>query len=68
MDVEKIAAQTAVVVKAHVEKAVAPLLAKIAELEQREPERGEKGDSGEKGDPGQDGASVSLVDLEAYVD
>lgn len=68
MDVEKIAAQTAVVVKAHVERAVAPLLAKIAELEQREPERGEKGDSGDKGDPGQDGTSVSLVDLEAYVD
>ncbi|MFC7399583.1 hypothetical protein ACFQU1_20430 [Chelatococcus sp. GCM10030263] len=39
-------------VKTHVEKALAPILTRLAVLEARQPERGEKGDRGEQGVPG----------------
>lgn len=43
------------VVKGYVDRATAPLLKRIEELEARKPERGEKGDPGEPGERGERG-------------
>lgn len=61
LDVEALSEMMAGIISEEVEKAVAPLQARIAELEAREPlqgppgEKGEAGERGEKGEPGQDG-------------
>lgn len=59
LDVEALSEMMAGVIAEEVGKAIAPLHAKIAELESREPiagEPGEKGDPGEAGESGRDGA------------
>jgi hypothetical protein len=59
LDPEALAVMMADVITEQVEKAVAPLKAKIAELEKREPVAGppgEKGDKGDAGEAGRDGA------------
>lgn len=60
-DGEAFGKQMVEIVKGHVDRATAPLIARIDELEKRElvlPEKGEPGERGEKGDPGE-------VDMEA---
>lgn len=52
LEAEALAKATAGIVREHVERATAPLLARIAELEKRQPIAGEKG---ERGDPGERG-------------
>ena len=56
LDVEALSEMMAGVIAEEVEKAVAPLLARISELESRKPEKGEPGEKGEKGEPGERGA------------
>lgn len=71
MDMEKFAAAMAPVIRAQVERATAPLLARIAELEARKiPEsiKGEPGKDGRDGRDGADGASVALSDVEGMVE
>lgn len=71
MDIEKFAAAMAPVIRAQVEMATAPLLARIAELEARKiPEsiKGEPGKDGRDGRDGADGASVALSDVEGMVE
>jgi collagen type III alpha len=55
LDLKALAEATAAIVKTHVEAAVAPLMARIAELEAREPLRGEKGEPGNPGELGRPG-------------
>jgi hypothetical protein len=63
LDVEALAAMLAPVISDEVEKAVAPLNERIAELEARKPEpgppgeKGEPGERGEKGEAGTDGSN-----------
>lgn len=77
-DGEAFGAEIVAAVKSYVDKTVAPLLARIAELEARAPERGEPGPmgpqgetgiSGEKGDPGSDGISIvdAMLDSEGHL-
>jgi hypothetical protein len=58
-DMEKMAGEVFSAVKGFVDKALAPINAKLAELEARQPERGEKGDPGEQGPEGIPGAQGS---------
>jgi hypothetical protein len=56
LDVEALSEMMAGVIAEEVSKAVAPLNARIAELEAREPVQGPPGEKGEKGDAGERGA------------
>jgi len=58
LDSKALAEATAEIVREHVEKATAPLLRRIDELEKRQPVAGE---------PGRDGASVTVADVEPMV-
>lgn len=60
MDMDKLAAALAPIVMGAVEKATAPLLKRIDELEARDPIQGEKGDPGKDGEDGRDGESPSV--------
>lgn len=64
LDTKALAEATAVIVREHVKAAVAPLIARIAELEAREPLKGDPGERGEKGEPGADGAPGRDADME----
>lgn len=71
MDIEKFAAAMAPVIRAQVDKATAPLLERIAELEARKlPEaiKGDPGQPGRDGEDGADGTSVALEDVERMVE
>lgn len=59
LDVEALAAMLAPVISEEVERATAPLLSRIAELEARKPEQGPPGEHGEKGDAGERGSDGS---------
>lgn len=56
LDTKALAEVTAVIVKAHVDAALLPLLRRIDELEKREPMRGEPGQAGRDGVDGKNGA------------
>lgn len=64
MDIEKLAAAMAPVIRSLVDSATAPLLDRINELEGRKLPEAIKGDPGRDGVNGKDGASVSLEDVE----
>lgn len=64
MDMEKVGAALAPIVRAAIEKATAPLIERIAELEARKLPEAIKGDPGRDGQDGKDGASVTLEDVE----
>ena len=71
MDIEKFAAAMAPVIRASIERATAPLLERIAELEAREipvPLKGDRGEAGRDGADGKDGDSVSVDDVERMVE
>lgn len=71
MDIEKFAAAMAPVIRAQVDKATAPLLERISELESRKlPEaiKGDPGQPGRDGEDGADGTSVALEDVERMVE
>ena len=71
MDIEKLAAAMAPVIRASIERATAPLLERIAELEAREipvPLKGDRGEAGRDGADGKDGDSVSVDDVERMVE
>lgn len=74
MDMEKLAAAIAPVIRGEVAKATGPLLDRIAELEARKLPEAVKGDPGDHGKDGrdgkdgQDGASVSVDDVERMVE
>lgn len=55
MDMEKVGAALAPIVRAAIDKATTPLFERIAQLEARAPVPGPKGDPGEKGAPGDRG-------------
>lgn len=55
MDMEKVGAALAPIVRAAIDKATAPLHERIAELEKRAPQPGAKGDPGDKGESGERG-------------
>lgn len=58
LDIDALSSMIADIVGDEVSKAVAPLQAKIAELEARPaPEKGEKGDPGDRGEKGADGSN-----------
>lgn len=69
MDIEKLADSLAPVIRAAVEKATAPLLARISELEARPVLKGDPGENGvdgkdgKDGEKGADGLSVTLDDV-----
>jgi integrin beta 3 len=66
-DGEAFGKQMVAIVKGHVDRATAPLIARIEELEKRElvqPEKGERGEPGEKGEPG----TVDMGAVKALVD
>ena len=67
MDMEKLAAALAPVIRGEVSKATQPLLERIAELEARKLPEAIKGDRGEDGKDGRDGSSVSVEDVERMV-
>lgn len=70
MDMEKLAAAMAPVIRNLVDRETAPLLQRIAELEARplpEAIKGDQGPAGPPGKDGQDGASVSVEDVELMV-
>jgi len=70
MDMEKLAAAMAPVIRSLVDRATAPLLDRIKELESRPLPEAIKGDQGPEGPPGkdgQDGSSVSVEDVERMV-
>lgn len=71
MDIEKFAAAMAPVIRDQVDKATAPLLDRITELEARKMPEAIKGDPGRDGRDGADGAdgtSVSVEDVERMVE
>jgi hypothetical protein len=55
LDVDALAAMLAPIIAGEIDKAVAPLNVKIAELEAREPLAGPPGEKGERGEPGEKG-------------
>lgn len=55
LDTKALAEATAAIVREHVERATAPLLQRIAELEKRQPDKGEPGQPGRDGADGKDG-------------
>ena len=63
MDMEKFAAAMAPAVRAVVDKATAPLLARIEQLEARKLPEAIKGEDGQDGRDGVDGKSVTLDDV-----
>ena len=68
MDMEKLGAALAPIVRSEIAKATAPLLARLADLEAREPlqgEPGEKGLDGKDGADGKDGVAPSPEDVAA---
>src|SRR5690625_3473077 len=70
MDIEKLAAAMAPVIRNLVDRETAPLLQRIAELEARplpEAVKGDPGKDGKDGRDGKDGTSVSLEDVEAML-
>lgn len=70
MDMEKLAAAMAPVIRNLVDRATAPLLDRIKELESRPLPEAIKGDQGPEGPPGkdgQDGISVSVEEVERMV-
>lgn len=56
LDVDALSTMMAGIISEEVEKAVAPLNARIAELEAREPVAGPPGEKGDPGEPGEKGA------------
>ena len=56
LDVDALSEMMAGIISEEVEKAVAPLNARIAELEKREPVAGPPGEKGDPGEPGEKGA------------
>lgn len=64
LDTKALAEATAVIVREHVERATAPLFARIAELEARPEQRGVQG---EPGKDGADGVSVDPLAVERMV-
>lgn len=62
LDTKALAEATATIVREHVERATAPLVERIAQLEARELPTAVKGDQGE---PGKDGADGKDADVEA---
>lgn len=55
LDVEALSGHLASIVAEEVEKAIAPLHARISELEARDPVEGPKGEKGDAGEPGSNG-------------
>lgn len=55
LDTKALAEATATIVREHVERATAPLIERIAQLEKRAPEKGEPGEPGKDGADGKDG-------------
>lgn len=64
LDVDALAAMLAPVIAEEVDKATAPLNARIAELEARKPEAGPPGEKGDPGERGEDGVGIAgaLID------
>lgn len=67
MDMEKLAAAMAPVIRNLVDTAAAPLLDRINELESRPMPEAIKGDPGDPGRDGKDGDSVTVEDVEAML-
>jgi integrin beta 3 len=68
LDPKAIAEATAKIVREHVEKATAPLVQRIAELEARSPERGAPGADGLNGKDGRDGKDVDPAQIASFVE
>lgn len=63
LDAKALAETTGLLVKGYVERALSPILQRLAAIEARKPEKGEKGEDGQDGRDGADGLGFDNMEV-----